>query len=59
VDHWLARWFEPRRRRSETLAKVAQFSKEDVLLTRELGPEVECLAHTQNGNGDPYSVSQH
>jgi hypothetical protein len=51
VNYWLTRWFEPRRRRSETLAKVAQFSKADVSLTREFGSTTAGVAHAHNGNG--------
>ena len=36
VDFWLDRWLRPRSQRPESLAKLAEFCKQDVLLSNEL-----------------------
>ncbi len=59
ADYWLTRWFEPRVRRPETLAKVAQFSKADILLTRESCREGLGVVQTHNVSGRLHSVSEH
>jgi hypothetical protein len=35
VDFWLDRWLRPRSQRPESLAKLTEFSKQDVLLSKE------------------------
>ena len=36
VDFWLDRWLRPRSQRAESLGKLTEFSKQDVLLSKEL-----------------------
>jgi len=36
VSHWLARWFAPRARREESLARVRQSVPDDIRLSREI-----------------------
>jgi len=56
VDCWLDRWLRPRSQRPESLGKLTEFSKQDVLLSKEL----ERVARSPRPfAGEMVSASQH
>lgn len=56
VDFWLDRWLRPRSQRPESLGKLMEFSKQDVLLSKEL----EGVARSSPPfSGEMVSASQH
>ena len=39
IDHWIRRWLLPRSQRAESLRRVAEFRKDDLLLSRGGAPD--------------------
>ena len=58
ANYWLQRWLRPRSQRSETLWKLMQFSKNEILLSSELKCIGACGAINQP-MGELLSASQH
>jgi hypothetical protein len=56
VDYWLERWLRPRSQRPESLAKLTEFSKRDVLLSNELDRAAQTL---HPFTGEMVSAGQH
>ena len=57
-DFWLSRWLHPRSMRAETISKLLQFSKTDLLLSNELKPAT-ASNDTDQSMGELLSAAEH